>query len=264
MQDSVQIENEATGESLLRPDSSGAVWGVWKYSAVKSVCSWRGIFKPQTCTTSSLLRNVYEKWQSSLHRHLEGTEEQSTDLCRLSNAYCHKEVLFEHQTANVHPYLSLTPRWRQSGFPDPNVVHVFGIGVFSVGTSVLWACQRMLHALFCPWKCPQAGKREKGCGMGVQMEYWRLCAQLLGPAEASVPDSVCLSFHWIKWDSNVCIIHRETSTWRQQQRAVLLLLQNIYITEKGHEWKWTMCIIQNLSAIKVKYVLFLWFVSSFI
>lgn len=93
---------------------------------------------------------------------------------------------------------------------------------------------------------------------------WGGCAgatlKALGSAPApTVPGSECLSFHWIKWESKVCIIHRETSTWRQQQRAGLLLLQNIYITERGREWKWTMCIIQYLSAIEIKYVLFFFY-----
>lgn len=124
---------------------------------------------------------MYEKWQSSLHRHLEGTKEQSIDLCRLSNAYCHKEVLFEHQTANVHTYPSLTPHWRQLGFPDPNVVHVLGIWAgFSGHNSSLSLSEDAWCSPcpFCPWKCPQAGKREEGHGMGVQSKYWRLCARL--------------------------------------------------------------------------------------
>lgn len=104
------------------------------------------------------------------------------------------------------------------------------------------------------------GRKEgRGPWDGCAEQILKALCSALGPTEASVPDCVCLSFHWMKWDSKVCIIHRETSTWRQQQRAVLLLLQNIYIAERGHEWKWTVCIIQNLSAIKVKYVLFFFY-----
>lgn len=112
---------------------------------------------------------------------------------------------------------------------------------------------------FLSLKVSPGRKEGRGPWDGCAEQILKALCSALGPTEASVPDCVCLSFHWMKWDSNVCIIHRETSTWRQQQRAVLLLLQNIYIAERGHEWKWTVCIIQNLSAIKVKYVLFFFY-----
>lgn len=112
---------------------------------------------------------------------------------------------------------------------------------------------------FLSLKVSPGRKEGRGPWDGCAEQILKALCSALGPTEASVPDCVCLTFHWMKWDSNVCIIHRETSTWRQQQRAVLLLLQNIYIAERGHEWKWTVCIIQNLSAIKVKYVLFFFY-----
>lgn len=65
----------AAGESLLRSDSYKAIWLVSETRCDQRFFQVEKHSKPQTCTTSSLLTNLYEKWQSSLHRHLEGTKE---------------------------------------------------------------------------------------------------------------------------------------------------------------------------------------------